>query len=107
MSTYVNANEHKNKEEIKNLLAAEMESVLEFSTEITRGTFKRYVCDSSLGDLEENLGFSSHHKIGKTMRSEPGVKYFKSALFGMHVVYFTLPDNEKLYLFANTEEIFK
>lgn len=47
---------------------------------ITRPTFLRYVDKMDLGDVEESLGYSAHHKIGETITKNAKVTYFKAVL---------------------------
>ena len=52
--------------------------VFEKVTRIKRPTFLRYVDKMELGDLEEQLGFSSHHTLGETITKNSNVSYYKA-----------------------------
>lgn len=104
---HIYKNLHKQHSLIGSIMEEHKDDLTDSAIEITRGTFKRKVCSSSMGDLEEQLGFSSHHKLGKTMRSCPGVKYFKGSLKGEFVLFFSLPEHDDYFLFFDPDVVFK
>ena len=67
----------KNKYELTKVTNEEMENT-KLLTTISRGTFLRHTHKQQLGDLEEQLGFSQHHALGKTIASASNVSYHKA-----------------------------
>ena len=62
--------------------------MIDNATDITRRTFLKYVDDSELADITENLGSCWHHSQGLTMSQDWAVSYHRSKLHGKRVYYF-------------------
>ena len=64
---------------------------------ISRSTFVKHVDKRELGDLEERLGYASHHSQGLMMSQDWGVSYYKSKLQGKKVYFFVYSGIEYVF----------
>ena len=55
---------------------------------VSRRTFLRHVDREDLRELENGLGYETHHKRGLTMAADCCVSYHRSTLHGKRVYYF-------------------
>lgn len=55
---------------------------------ITRATFLKHIETAELKEIEQQLGYDSHHSKGLTMAADWHVSYHRSKLHGQRVYYF-------------------
>jgi len=76
-----------------------LSEMIDNAIDITRRTFLKYVDDSELADIAENLGYCWHHSQGLTMAGDWHISYHRSKLHGKRVYYFKHSAIE--YVFIN------
>jgi len=78
-----------------------LSDMIDNAIDINRRTFRQYVDDSELADIEESLGYCWHPSQGLTMAGDYHVSYHRSKLHGKRVYYFRYSAIE--FVFTKTQ----
>lgn len=68
-------------------LLSEFLEAMDHSLEVSRRTFRKHVCHSSLAMLESELGYARHYKQGLTLAGDWAVSYGRSKMFGKWIYF--------------------
>lgn len=71
--------------------------MIDEAVDITSLTFLKYVDRENMREIEQSLGYASHHKQGLTMAADWHISYHRSKLHGETVYYFKWSGIEHIF----------
>ena len=71
--------------------------MIDDAIDITRRTFLKHVDREEMKEIEQALGYASHHKQNLTMAADWHVSYHRSKLHGKTVYFFTWSGIEHVF----------